>query len=1055
MEIIVSRYLKTLEQAALELAGESKRAGRYTILLVPSQASFLMEKQIIAKYGGFCDIEVMSFEKLTHSILDRTGGRTLPRTDITGVSIRIRRILAESADELKLFDPKRDDELHMRLASSIASIESEDIGPDELRALAQQAEGQLSDKLYDLALVMERLSGELSDELTPAMVERYAAQLIPQSDFLKDARVIIHGFELLTAGRLNMITMLLTAGCDVSVLLEADKDDDVFYHQNMLALRLENAARIAGKSTKYRTLKNNAADMSRDIAFLEDALYSFPMRKSPFPAENIEIVCANSEQAQADVIVSRILEENAAGMRLRDIGILCPSQPPMRLCEALTGAGISYSARQKRPLSRHRLCDFVLYAVKLVYNGRWATADVEAFLKTRMLLDTRETDALLKYAAQHGFKGYRYKDAWEDEEAESLRSRAVAPVMIVAGQKDAAQACLKLREFILSSDIPDRLEAEAAMLERCSRAEEARFTSQAAEKVCDILMQTAACAQGMDNKQLYALLKCAFNTAQVAIVPPGADEIVLGDISHSIISRKKLMIICDAEDTTLPAPPAQGLFTVDELCGLNEKLFFPGLSLAEDQRIYIRRAVSGADKLMITYDERKGLPSTVIERILRIFNGLDVKKSQDIPLCSADAVERAAAGELRATLDGADMPLKNASAVLQSGGGDILAALEFENRPTRLSEKTAREIYGAQLKSSVSRIEEFMSCPYRHFINYGLRPQNVTLLEEDSRMTGSYVHELLDGINRALKADHMRWDEASDEKLHELTQNCAKRLRETHNSGYFKTDKRAQRIGRRLDEEVEYTAKAIRDHFKGSHAYVDKSELKFGGNGELTIDTDAGSIDIRGVVDRVDIAVAEDGTRFLRIVDYKSGDKKYRLSEVFYGISIQLIVYLMAAMKIYEGCIPAGGFYFHIDMPFSKYTDDERFMDMRMNGFLVDDKKTVLLFDDTKNGKLISMEKSFLKDGSVRGGITADDIDMLMKYTRRLIAQAVHAIFSGEDDISPYYESAEKNACAYCDYRAICRYDESFSANKARIMSKKSMDDINAAEREEQDETDR
>lgn len=1054
MELIISRYLKTIEQYIFRMIGKNKAEGKKMIIIVPSQASFLMEKNIIEQFGGFCDTEVMSFEKLTHTILLRSGGCALPKMDSIGEGIRIRRILEEHADEMRLFSGENDEELHMKLAESISSISAEGISPEELEELSNKATGQLSDKLHDIGFIYNELVNSIGKELTPNMTELYAASQVPEAAFLKEAKIIIHGFELLTQNKLHMIKFMLLAGCDITMTLEADEEDEVFCRQNMLKIKIDDIARAAGKSLKLTKLNANISQISSDIAFLEDAIYAFPIRRSDILPENIEIVCLKDRREEAEFISSRILSEVDMGIRLRDMGLLSPTEPNERIKEALRTCNINFTAQSKRKLIKHRLCDFILSAVKVIYNGRWSMESITEYLKTKMLLGQEQTDALIKYAEENGLKGYSFKQPVANEEIEKLRKIAVEPLVLLMNQKDAARACRELREYILKSDIPEKLEAESLMLEKYGKQEEAKFTSQVVGKVCDVLLQTAESAANMDKKLLYPLLLCGFNSAELAIVPPATDEIVLGEITHSIFSYKKLMIISGANDGSLPAPPPSGIFTTDELEALNREVFFPGLSLSEDQRIYIRRALSSADKLIITYTERDGAPSTVIERIRKIFPNMPIHRAEEYPACSHPAVALAGAKELRMAMLGEQTTLHNAAAIFNSEDNSyIKKAILYDNRPEQLKRETAAKLYGKELNSSVTRIERYKSCPYRHFIDYGLRPKSIRKLEEDSRMAGTYVHGMMDRLAKAIKKQGEDWGSISDSDIEKLTEEAAAEMREQHNLGYFTMDKQAARIEERLKSEIVFAAKSIRHQLKDCKAQIASTEKKFGSNGELTISAENGSINIQGVVDRVDIAVAEDGSRFLRIVDYKTGQaaSKYSINEVFYGIRIQLIVYLMAALNIYRDCMPAGGFYFHIDMPFTKYSDDKRFMDMRMDGFLIDDKEAALLFDNTGSGMFVSMKKSLTTSGDVRGGITKDDMELLMKYTKRLITQAVEEIFDGKADIYPYHESSQNNACMYCDYRAICRFDESYAANRKNIAKSRNITDMREAAKDEDD----
>ena len=163
MELIISRYSKSIESKVMDMIGETLSSGRRAVIIVPSQASFLMEKKIIETHGGFCDAEVMSFEKLTSTILEREGGCALPRTDSIGTGIRIRRILEERSDELLLFSPENDEELHAHLAASYSSLCAEGITPVELSSMAANATGQLSLKLKDMALTSEQAQMIVSD----------------------------------------------------------------------------------------------------------------------------------------------------------------------------------------------------------------------------------------------------------------------------------------------------------------------------------------------------------------------------------------------------------------------------------------------------------------------------------------------------------------------------------------------------------------------------------------------------------------------------------------------------------------------------------------------------------------------------------------------------------------------------------------------------------------------------------------------------------------------------------------------------------------------------
>ncbi len=1037
MEIIISRYLKRLERHALMLIGEALLKESYTAVIVPSQASFMTEKKIAERFGGFCDLEVMSFEKLYSLLLERQGGEAVLRTDSVSEEILTKRAISEHEQELKLFSSKRDELIHSRLAKQIAALSREMITPKDARELARSSTGALEAKLSDIALIYEATEKLRGDKLSSAQAERFASDKIPLS-FIAGARVIIYGFDLFSKNKLYTIMKLIEAKCEISLLIEADPQDDVFKNQNAALIKLKDVCAMAKATAKMTVLKDNAEDYPKEISYLEDALYGGIKKAMPLESEAVSVYSARDPEEEAAFTVNRILKEYASGTAFKDMTVLGASAAPKRLKEALLGANIPFYAEEKRKLSEHRLSRFVLYAFKAVSEGGWFLGDSEEYLKTRIILDFNETDELLSYISKKGIRGKKLFLPFSDENAEALRKRAFYPAELLKREgltaKDALNAFL---EYLKNSDIEEKLNDEGERLASEGYEKEQRFLSQVYAKTCDILKRTADMSEEMDVSLIYSVLSGAFSSCEIAVVPPCTQEVLLADISHSIVSQKEIAFIYGANDGSLPASPPGGIFTEDELIYLNEKTFFPGLSLADDERLYIRRALCCAKKLIITYNEKDGQPSVIIDRLRRIFTPLNIKDAAKEKKYSKEAAIKGAAKEIRANEDGIGTQFCDLASLYRLPDGKKTAeilfnAAKYTNTPVRPKKETLFEIYGNELKSSASRIEQFNKCPYSHFIKYALSPQKREELEEDALNRGTYVHELLDGVSKELSLNGKDFSDAEDEELKRIVEKKAEEIGREHNDGYFHSSRLAKRVEKRLKDEVDFAAKAIKKQLSGTHAHTAGTEIVFGNRGELKINTDGADINLTGKIDRVDIAVNEKGEHFLRVVDYKTGDRDYSLSEVFYGVSIQLVVYLMAALKIYEGSIPVGGFYFHIDLPFSKYSSEERFKDMRMKGFMLDDKDAVLLFDATdEKGTLISMDKSFK---SRTGLYEKADIEVLMNYVRRLIASSVKEIFSGKIDISPT-EISGRLYCEMCDYYPICRFDEGYSGNTIRRLN--------------------
>jgi len=126
-------------------------------------------------------------------------------------------------------------------------------------------------------------------------------------------------------------------------------------------------------------------------------------------------------------------------------------------------------------------------------------------------------------------------------------------------------------------------------------------------------------------------------------------------------------------------------------------------------------------------------------------------------------------------------------------------------------------------------------------------------------------------------------------------------------------------------------------------------------------------------------------------------------------------------------------------------TDDEiekkRGRELRRNGLILNDPFIIEAMEKGDIKKYIPVK--FNKDGAAAGDslIDADQFALLSKHVDRKLRLAMDDILGGGIECIPYYRSENDNACLYCDYNAVCGFDED-TGDRRRFAGKQKADEI-------------
>ncbi len=336
---------------------------------------------------------------------------------------------------------------------------------------------------------------------------------------------------------------------------------------------------------------------------------------------------------------------------------------------------------------------------------------------------------------------------------------------------------------------------------------------------------------------------------------------------------------------------------------------------------------------------------------------------------------------------------------------------------------------------SASRIEDYFNCSFRYFCKFGLGVRPLLRAQMDLMQTGTVVHYVLEHIVSECGTDGLI--ALNDSEIMVLVNQYLETYLSTKMGDFDKFTPRFKYQFMRLSKMLIAVVLRLRDEFSVSDFKAQGFEITIGdGSDEETVKSavlhlpDGGSIQIKGAVDRVDI-YDEDGTRYIRVVDYKTGIKKFSLSDVLYGLNLQMFIYLFTLSQSeseYNG-VASGVLYMHSSRAVinAKYYGDTAKVDkeendkFKMYGVVLNDENHEMAqhMEHDLKGRFIPASGS---DGGVSGSIVSlEELGLIAGHIDALLKQMGVSLHAGNITQNPVNGGDHKNTCEHCDYISVCQ----------------------------------
>ena len=1064
LTILYARAGQEVREELLERLGRSG-AGR-RLLLVPEDDSHESERAACRVLGnsGARECEVLSLTRLSGRLTDVAGGGAAPMLDAGGRMLLMYAALRRVADCLTVYRaPSRKPAFLTGLLATVDECRACRVTPEQLVQAGEAAGGQQGDKWRDIGLIYAAY--EALAAAGPAdprdRLDRLERQL-KETGWARDARVCVWGFTDFAAQEEAVLLALARQG-EVTVALTGDagREEDQPFQPGMRAgHRLLRKAREEGIPARWEQLER-PRDRHPSLAFLERHLFG------PLPAQGwqgpcaVERVRAADPRQEAEWAAAEILrlarEEN---VRFRDVAVCARNME--HYGELIAGVFQQYGI----PVFRSAMEDVLQKPVLALVTAALAAAaedypyeEMFRYLKTDLTgLTLEERDALENYVLTWNIRGgqWRREKPWDmhpegyghtftPEQREQvarldgLRRRVIAPLERLRNNPEPTGRGWALALYDLLEDIglPARLGERAASLEERGDLN----TAGQYRQLWDILvggLEQCALLLGetrLELEEFARLFSLALSQYDVGTIPVSLDRVAVGEAPRMVNKRVRALFFLGTDSASLPGvAPDPGLFSDQDrmaLAGLEiqlgprqeEKLerelaITYSVCAAPDGRLYLscpRVDASG----------QECAPCFLWERLAALFPETGERQVQ-----GADS--RLAAPQPALELAGASQPLM---ALLKTLPDTARRAARLEQagrwRRGSLSPQGVQALFGQVVPMSATRLDAYHSCRFQHFLRFGLEAKPRQEAKFRPSDYGTFVHAVLEEVlGRSLELGGAPALAADPALCRDLARQAAERYEREVLSGLEGESERMRWLFERMKGAVLEVTQSVVAELAGSDFVPARFELGFGPGKELpAVEVDNGlALRLTGIVDRVDEWV-RDGTRYLRVVDYKTGKKSFDFTDVEDGRGLQMLLYLFALARQGEhfgpeNVQPAGVLYIPARNPLvdgersmtDAQVEAERGRQLRRQGLVLDEAPVLEAMERAGAGSRFLPNRPEFR-------VSREQLDELDRFVTHTLRRAAGELAAGDISADPFWRDGEHNACRWCDYRAACHFE--------------------------------
>lgn len=1137
-----------------------KQSDMNYFVIVPEQFTMQTQKDYVlaSPRKGIMNIDILSFMRLAYRIFDENGCEDRTILEDTGKSMLIRKVVEQEKDKLVLIKNSIKKQGFIdELKSLLSEIFQYSITKEQLEEMIEIAKEKplLQKKLEDMVIIYNGFRNEISgkyriaEEILDAMEE-----IMEQSQLLKNAVICLDGFTGFTPSQNKVLKKLVKLCKKVIVTITIDTKEDytrvdeefkLFHLSKKTIKRLLDIAAEQGveiekpyiiqgeNGVPYRFLNRSG------LVALERYLFRYPQSVYPGKQEEVSLHCSKTQEGEVSFTIKEIKRlVRQEGYRYGDIAVVTGNLIEYaRIIEIqYEKASIPFFIDQKKGILNNAMVELIRSALAVIRQN-FDYESVFRYLRCGIVTKTNEeefqwikdedVDNIENYVRALGIKGYKkwnsiwdktYKKEEDLEQLNLIRRSILEPFhKLREGMKGKQKTVLEytktLHDFLIELRVYESIEKRKDYFSSQGKSLLEKEYSQMYGIVLDTLDQLVELLgeEEITFQEYEQMLETGFAEAKVGLIPPGVDQVLVGDIERTRLDEIKALFFIGVNDGTIPKANQGGGILSDldrELLVKNKIELAPTVrqnAYTEHFYLYLNMT-KPKERLYLTYtkigrDGKNKSPSYLIGKMQKIFPDLQVKEECNLPIVRKEEVTSVENAKMMAeNILGADKGkgyllegLRNFSYEYMAPQWEevfagyfrdpnwkeplkkLIEGSSYVNQEDGISKAVAQTLYGKELNNSVTRVERYAACAFAHFMSYGLQlkeRQEFVLRAPDM---GNIFHNTLERFSKTLKERKQSWQTLTVEMQEQLVEECLETVIEEYGAYLFEDTQRNAYMKNRIARITKRTIWALCQHIKQGKfeplTYEQSFSFMDGLESVQMALSEEESIRLYGRIDRVDTYEDEEGI-YVKVIDYKSGNTAFELEDFYYGLQLQLVVYYNAATELLQrrndkkGVIPAGIFYYHITDPLvekdsGKDPKNQILKELKMNGLINKEAKVLQLLDKdfgtggelnpSVKSNVVSVETT--KDGAVgkRSAVAEkEQFSLLSNYAKEKIRGFGKEILDGNTKIAPY-QLGERTPCTFCNYEGICGFDKKLPGNQYRKLKELSKEEVWDKLRSEED----
>lgn len=1057
------------------------------LLITPEQFSLAAERRLLTDLGekGIGSVSNLSFTRISDTVKGFVGDDSLEHLSKSSKTIIMMKAIDLSKDNLLLFSKNLD--THNFVGSMINiydEMKSCNLTPDEIVRQSSGIENEvLKNKMLDISTIMRTyellIKGRYLDsanELT-RLYER-----LENAEYFKNKYVFIDGFNGFVAQEYKILELIIKEASCVTITLCTDVPDstdnyNLFAYVNNSSRIITKIANKAGVDVERVFLSENYRAKNNQMNAVERFIFNDKFDEVN-ENDKLKIYCASDINDECKSTAREIRALLRSGYRASDIAVITRDIDKYRdeISVVFKKYDIPFFNDERQPVKNQPLIIFIEYLLRCV-NYSLRSDDIISLAKTGLTgIKSEDINELENYIYLWNINGSKWTKVFEGspngftgelsnsekralEKINKTREQLISPILTFKGKikgADIEKICASIYYTLIDFGVDEKIKEIAVTLAKSNRAALAQEQGRVWELVMRILDELPKCLDGnrVSLKELARIFSLVISTEDLGALPSGLDNIQFGQADRIRSDNPLAVFILGANEGDFPRNAVGGglltendrrillendfkLYSYGEIFNLQERYFAYMACSAASERLYVSYIAGGNDSS----------PSEIVTSLKGIFNINECSKKNvsDIELIETydNAFELMSEGYQYNT------PFYSSLKKYFENDSRYSTICDLaENKDIVIKDNSiSTTLFGNDMYVSASRVEDYYNCAFRYFCKFGLKARPRVKAEIDPMQRGTLIHYVLEMILSTV----------GSKGLSSLSENEIISLVDSFTQQYY-----AEQIGndaalsirfkysyKRLSRLIYSVVIHLAEEFRHSDFEARAFELGIDRDGQVKPEilslNDGGTIQIRGSIDRVD-TYEKDGQRYVRVVDYKSGNKSFNLSDIMYGLNLQMFIYLFSLCEDKNASLsgtPAGVLYMHSARNLFSFDSraiahssisSEESSSFKMKGIVLDDEKGVIAaaMENELEGKYIPVK--IKKNGDLSGKLASlEELGFIHKKVNSLVSQMGMLLHQGNISHNPVKDKNHKHTCDYCDYKDVC-------ANKRLIESRVNAD---------------